>query len=212
MDRFTALKIVALGFLWVFTVQCSHKYNSNDLDLSYYQWNMWAEEDGSGKALSTESQAPSCGWEEFNRGVGKLVRIPASFDSQFTDQENQGVLWYHCRFTLPELWEARTIKLYIEKAGPRVDLFLNEQLVDSNLVGMGPIEVDLSAQVYYVRDNHLAIKVTTSSPESDPGSFGVLGKVIVKSGVSENESANELRSRIPRSSTSGLASTDEIVY
>lgn len=183
-------RVIALGMVLMLTVQCSHKYNSDDLDLTYYQWNMWAEEDGFRQELSFEPAPPSCGWEEFNRGVGKLVRIPAPFGSQFSEEENRGVLWYHCRFTLPELWQARAIKLHIEKAGPVVDLYLNEQLVATNLRSATPIEVDLSGQVYYVRDNHLAIKVTASEPGSDPKTFGVLGKVIVKSTAPANDTSH----------------------
>lgn len=186
LDKYSSLRILSLGIVLVFTVQCSHKYNSSDLDLSYYQWNMWAGDDNSEQAGSHDPLPPSCGWEEFNRGVGKLVRIPATFESQYPEQTGD-VLWYHCRFTLPELWEARTISLYFEEAGPQVDLYLNEQLVASKLGATSPFEVDLTGQVYYVRDNHLAIRVSTPEPETDPEAFGILGKVIIKSSASENE-------------------------
>jgi len=122
-DRYTALRILTIWFVLISTVACSHKYNSNELDLSFYQWNMWAGDEVSGQVISSEPAPPDCGWDEFNRGVGKLVRIPATFETQFPEMENKGVLWYHCRFTLPELWEARTIHLAFDDAGPGVDLF-----------------------------------------------------------------------------------------
>lgn len=181
IDRYATLRIITIGFVLILTLQCSHKYNSNELDLSFYQWNMWAGDLVSGHDITSEPAPPGCGWEEFNRGVGKLVRIPATFDTHFSDMENRGVLWYHCRFTLPELWEARTIHLAFEGAGPGVDLFLNEKLVESHMGNDTSFEINISEQVYYTRDNHLAIKVTDTEPGSNPGAFGIMGKIVVKS-------------------------------
>jgi hypothetical protein len=189
-DRYTAIRVLTIGFVLISTVSCSHKYNSNELDLSFYQWNMWAGDEVLGQVVSSEPAPPDCGWDEFNRGVGKLVRIPAAFDTQFPGLENKGVLWYHCRFTLPDLWEAKTIHLVFENAGPGVDLFLNEKFVESHKGNHTPFELNITDQVYYTRDNHLAIKVTDSEPGSDPGTFGIMGKIVVKSSASPNDSAH----------------------
>ena len=183
-DGNTAIRVLTIGFLLLSTVSCSHKYNSNELDLSFYQWNMWAGDEVSVRVSSSKPAPPDCGWDEFNRGVGKLVRIPATFEAQFSEVENKGVLWYHCRFTLPDLWEARTIHLVFENTGPGVDLFLNEKFVESHKGNHTPFELNITDQVYYTRDNHLAIKITDSEPGSDPGAFGILGKIVVKSSES----------------------------
>jgi len=183
-DKHTALKVLLIGFVLLSTLSCSHKYNSNELDLSFYQWNMWAGDEIPGPVGSSEPAPPMCGWDEFNRGVGNLVRIPATFESQFSVEENKGVLWYHCRFTLPELWQSRTIHLAFENAGPGLDLFLNEKFVESHKGNETPFELNISEQVYYTRDNHLAIRVTDTEPGSDPGAFGIMGKIVVKSSES----------------------------
>ena len=73
-DKYTALKVILIGFVLLSTLSCSHKYNSNELDLSFYQWNMWVGDELSGPVGSSEPAPPTCGWEEFNRGVGNLVR------------------------------------------------------------------------------------------------------------------------------------------
>ena len=189
-DKYTALRVLTIGFVLISAVSCSHKYNSNELDLSFYQWNMWAGDEGSGQVISSVPSPPGCGWDEFNRGVGKLVRIPATFDTQFSEMENKGVLWYHCRFTLPELWEARTIHLAFENAGPGVDLFLNEKFVESHKGNHTPFELNITDQVYYTRDNHLAIRVTDPEAGSNPAAFGIMGKIVVKSSAPPNDSAH----------------------
>ncbi len=189
-DKYTALKVLLIGFVLLSTLSCSHKYNSSELDLSYYQWNMWAGDEIPGSVGSSEPAPPACGWEEFNRGVGNLVRIPASFESQFSVEENNGVLWYHCRFTLPELWEARTIHLAFENVGPDVDLFLNEKFVESHKGDHTSFELNITNQVYYTRDNHLAVKVIDSGLGSNPGAFGIMGNIVVKSSAPPNDSAH----------------------
>lgn len=171
--------------IFLLTASCSHNYNSDELDLGFYQWNMWPDEQA-----RMDDQVPSCGWEEFHRGIGKLVRIPATFDEHFGEEENPGVMWFHCRFTLPELWEGRSIHLYVEGAGPLVDVILNEHPVEFHIEKPGPFELNISDQVYYTLDNHLAIKITDPDQGSDLHPFGILGKVVVKSKVNEAVSSD----------------------
>lgn len=190
IHKYTILRTLVLGISLVMIGSCSHKYNSDDLDLTFYQWNMWPEDSSATQAPSSKLEAPSCGWEDFNRGVGKLVRIPATFESHFSEEENGGVLWFHCRFTLPKHWDSRSIYLAFEGAGPDVTVFLNEKLVDSNRRTEAPFELDISEQVFYVRDNHLAIRVIDPDPGSNSAAFGILGKVLVKSILKEDTQPN----------------------
>ena len=68
-----SLAVMALLFL----VGCSHKFDSDVLDLDFYQWNLWHDRDG-----ALEDEAPSCGWEVLHRGNGQLGRIPALIKDQ----------------------------------------------------------------------------------------------------------------------------------
>jgi len=184
-----------LGLMYLLTVSCSHKYNSDELDLGFYQWNMWLDDPAlkdtqalkNDHALEAE-KTPSCGWEDFHRGIGKLVRIPANFEAHFSDVDHKGVLWFHCRFTLPELWEHRNIDLAFESAGPGVEVYLNEKLVGSHQGSEIPFEFNITEQVYYTLDNHLSIRLTDLKKGSKPDSFGILGQVLVKSRIKEASS------------------------
>ena len=155
---------------------CSHKFDSNVHSLDFYQWNLWHD---SGSVQGDE--LPSCGWEDLHRGMGKLVRIPAPLEEHFPDSGAKGVYWYHCRFTLPEQWEDQAISLIIEEAGPIISLFLNEEKAGYFAGGNGPYEVDVSERIYYVRDNHLSIRIS-NPPEAEQGTaIGITGNVLVKS-------------------------------
>jgi len=162
-------------------ISCSHKYNSDILDLSFYQWNQWPDPEADWSEVSIYEQTdhisgmppnpPTCGWEVLHRGNGKLVRIPAVLS------DHVGVSWYHCRFTLPEIWEDRKIALIFEAAGPEAEVYLNAELLGYFRDSKTPFELYVTDQIYYVRDNHLAIRIT------DPfGGGGISGKITVKSG------------------------------
>ena len=156
---------ISLALIIPLLLSCSHKYASDILDLAFYQWNQWPD-------LETEltSGAPTCGWEVLHRGNGNLVRIPASI----TDYH--GVSWYHCRFTLPELWEHKKIALIFEGAGPEVEVYLNEKLVGTHNGSELPFSMDITDVVYYTLDNHLAIRI------NDPdGGGGITGTISAKS-------------------------------
>lgn len=165
---FLILLLVMLG-------SCSHKFDSNTLGLDFYQWNLWQDTEA-----EKGNDLPSCGWDDLHRGKGMLVRIPASLDRYFPDREENSVFWYHCRFTLPEQWEERPVSLILEGAGPHIKLFLNQEAVGSFQNEEGAFELDVTEVIYYTRDNHLSIRVS-SSLEGTPGKInGITGDILVK--------------------------------
>lgn len=150
-------------------ISCSHKYDSDILNLSFYQWNQWPDAEAGISQHSLLQNPPSCGWEELHRGNGKLVRIPATID------DYSGISWYHCRFTLPELWQKKQIVIEFEAAGPEAEVYLNEMLVGTHVGNNEPFDIDVTDRIYYTLDNHLAIRIT------DPEGLGGIGNIEVKS-------------------------------
>jgi hypothetical protein len=161
------------GLIVLLAVSCSHKYNSDELDLGFYQWNMWPD------TQTREDGLPSCGWEVLHRGNGALVRIPAQVDEHFGAEEISGTTWFHCRFTLPEMWEHRQIILKFEGISHPARIYLNELLVGSYTREASAFELDVTESIYYVRDNHLAIRIT----DPDQLSGGITGTIWVSSSV-----------------------------
>ena len=161
--------------LLILLSSCSHKFEPNVLDLDFYQWNLWYD-----TSEGSTMQGPSCGWEDLHRGMGKLVRIPALARDHFQDKNETGVLWYHCKFTLPENWEERKIELQITGAGPRVELFLNEGKIAEFQGNQEKFTLDVSEVIFYTRDNHLAIRISTL-PGDHWAEEGIAGGVVIKS-------------------------------
>ncbi len=181
------MKFSPVWLVMLFTWSCSHDYNSDTLDLVKYQWNMWPDvgaepgNDADYKAgadlASLPINAPSCGWDDLDRGMGKLVRIPAIQESHFKPEEQSSVVWFHVRHTLPELWAERDITLHFGGVSHSAEIYLNGELVGAYLGANTPFSLDITEKVYYVRDNHLAIRVY----DPDPGSCGITGKILVVS-------------------------------
>ena len=167
---FYALFLILMG-------SCSHKYDSNTLGLDFYQWNLW-EDTGPVQA----DDLPSCGWDDLHRGKGKLVRIPASLEEHFPGIEESSVFWYHCRFTLPDQWEGKSISMVFEGAGPVLKVFLNEEEAGSFQGEEGAFKLDVSDVIYYTRDNHLAIRVSGLEAETAGKQNGITETILVKSG------------------------------
>lgn len=181
--------------LFLALVSCGHDYDSNTLDLSFYQWNLWQDIGANSVAERAESSAtdssgtpfhsPSCGWDVLHRGIGKLVRIPAQVEEHLSDASNQGseseahfsgVVWFHTRFTLPELWAEKDIAFKFEDMGPSVEVYLNEILVGSHRGEGASFSIDVTRDIYYVRDNHLAIRI--DNPVGGPGGSAGSIKVV----------------------------------
>jgi hypothetical protein len=155
---------------------CSHKFDSNVHSLDFYQWNLWQD-----TGAEPGDELPSCGWDDLHRGMGVLVRIPASPDAHFPDMEESSVFWYHCRFTLPEQWKEKPVSLVLEGAGPFVKLYLNQEQVASYLDEEGAFELDVSEVIFYTRDNHLSIRISNPREGRPATIHGITGNILVKS-------------------------------
>ena len=166
--------IIAVGLISILP-SCSHKFEPNVLDLDFYQWNLWYD-----TSEGSTIPGPSCGWDDLHRGMGKLVRIPALARDHFQDKSESGVLWYHCKFTLPENWEERKIELEIAGARPRVELFLNEDKITGFQGSQEIFTLDVTEVIFYTRDNHLALRISTS-PGDQWAEEGIAGGVVIKS-------------------------------
>ena len=171
------IRIIPGLLLFSVLISCSHDYDSDTLDLGKYQWNMWPEmelQTGPGELAANE---PSCGWDVLHRGMGKLVRIPATLEPSFKPEEQSSVSWFHCRHTLPELWAEREISLKFEGVSQEAEVYLNGELVGAFPGKDTPYTIDITDKVYYVRDNHLVVRVY----DPNPASCGISGNILVVS-------------------------------
>ena len=96
-------------------------------------------------------------------------------DSHFETDDQSTVTWFHVRHTLPELWAERDITLSIAGVSHQAEVYLNGELVGSYQGSNSPFTIDITSKVYYVRDNHLTLRVY----DPDPASCGITGTIVV---------------------------------
>ena len=178
MKRLFLLTLILTAIGLIFPA-CSHRYESDALDLSVYQWNLWPDKDAEWEndslylhpldIRSLPVNKPTIGWDALHRGAGKLVRIPATVEEHFWGENGNpfgvsgnyaGVSWFTTRFTLPENWEGKRIVLKFESVRLRAEVYLNEELVGYDLINGTPFEVDITERVNYSLDNYLAVRIT----------------------------------------------------
>lgn len=187
---FLRVRFFPIWLLMFVALSCSHDYSHDSLDLEKYQWNMWPEIGAEPGLDGHAVNAPSCGWEKLDRGMGKLVRIPAIQDSHFSPEEQSPVVWFHVRHTLPELWADRDISLHFDGVSYRAEVYLNGEMVGSYQGENTPFSIDITKTVFYVRDNHLSIRVY----DPNPGSCGITGKILVVSKPLDQAPENHVNS------------------
>ena len=187
-----ALHRIFFLLILLLLISCSHDFDSDTLDLGFYQWNFWTDEkagrngetgsEASAGDIEAQPHAPSCGWEVLHRGNGKLVRIPATVGDHFSP-DFAGVVWFHTRFTLPEVWAGTTITLSFGGVDGHTEVYLNENLVGTQAVTGDPFSLEPDG-IYYTRDNHLSIRIYNDHP----GQAGITGKILLKSGTTDDKS------------------------
>ncbi len=106
------------------------------------------------------SNAPSRGWDVLHRGNGKnWSGYLRSWDLNFTPEEQSSVTWFDLS-PYPALVVGRegySLSFEGVKSLGKVDP--NQELVGVYLGEKSPFTIDITEMVFYVRDNHLAIRV-----------------------------------------------------
>lgn len=153
------------------------------VDLSGRNWKLWLD------TVSTWQQdtlwinpdslsslpvnAPSCGWDRLESGLGKNIKLPATVEEHFWGQNGNafgvtgdyiGVSWFSSQFNVSELSPDKRIILHFESARLRAEVYVNRQLAGYNLVDGTPFEVDATPFVREGR-NHLSVRIT--DPDGD---------------------------------------------
>ena len=114
---------------------------------------------------------PTCGWEQLYKNKGISGKVPASFEELFGKGnplwKYHGVGWFSRELDIPAEWNAKTIRLNIEKARLRVEVYVNEQLAGYDIVAETPYNMDITSFVKAGKKNHIAIRLT--NPDGQRG-------------------------------------------
>jgi beta-galactosidase len=107
---------------------------------------------------------PTGGWDVLTDALGKACTVPASVEEYFSGGANywtyHGVSWFWCDVEVPAAWKGRVVRLEVEKARLRAEVYVNGQLAGYDLVAETPFEVHLSSLLHYGKRNRIAFRLT----------------------------------------------------
>ena len=106
---------------------------------------------------------PTGGWGVLENS-GQPCQVPASVEEYFSGGVNtwnyHGVSWFWKTFDVPTAWRGKTVRLQVEKAHLRAEIYVNGKLAGYDLVAETPFAVDLSRFLKYGARNQLAVRLT----------------------------------------------------
>ncbi|MDR0844444.1 MAG: hypothetical protein LBN71_04425 [Tannerella sp.] len=143
-------------------------------------WNLWHDSSATWEndtlylpeevdiaALAINAPEPTGGWKTLDkRPSGAItVNLPAVVEEYFTPDGKiktalPGVYWFWQDVNIPADWKGKTVRLKIESARLRVEVFANAKLVGYDIVGDVPYSCYLTNALSYGKRNRIAVRVT----------------------------------------------------
>ncbi|MCG8528577.1 MAG: hypothetical protein MI748_19525 [Opitutales bacterium] len=168
------MRIVAFFAVCINLSASIAQFELKDLD-----WNLWLDTEAEWEndelylppvnLSEIPTNAPTCGWEDLERGKGKSIGIPATVEEHFWDRHGHsfgiagdyvGVSWFTTEFKVPEKWEGKRIILKFESVRMRAEIYVNRELAGYDLINGTRFEVDATDFVKYGELNQLAVRIT----------------------------------------------------
>ena len=150
-----------------------------EVELTGADWKLWLDRDAQWQndemypppvdLSMIPVNPPSCGWDEYEKKVDKIVEVPATVEEHFwSDNGNpigiagdyRGVSWWGRTFDVPLHLDGKRIILAFDSVNLRAEVFVNRKLVGYDVVGNVPFDVDISDAVMPGKENRLDVRVT----------------------------------------------------
>lgn len=153
-----------------------------ELNLSGSGWRVWLDSAATWKddvlhlprtlnLSKITTNKPNCGWEQLYKTKGIPGKVPASFEELFGNGNPlwryHGLGWFSRELEVPADWSGKTVRLNIEKARLRVEVYVNEQLAGYDIVAETPYSMDITPFVKAGTKNRIAIRLT--NPDGQRG-------------------------------------------
>ena len=178
------LLIVAnLVFLIVILTSCHEKKTDfitgeRECNLTEQTWYLWPDSLAGWKNDSLflppveisklPENPPTCGWDGLP-GKGIDIHLPATVEEYYWNGHGSGfgvtgdwlgVAWFYTWINVPENLRGRYLRLFIESARVRTEVYVNNHLAGYNLVDGTPFYSDITGHINYGGKNFIAIRIT----------------------------------------------------
>src|ERR1035437_5424616 len=146
-----------------------------EINLDAAGWHVWLDEAAPWKddTLYLPSEVdvarmpvnlPTGGWEQLYSLTTPEYTLPLVVEEIFSKGQStwtyHGVSWFTSSFDVPPGWEKKVVRLEVQKANSRVEIYINQKLAGYDLVAGTPFTADISRVLIPGARNRIAFRIT----------------------------------------------------
>jgi len=149
--------------------------NRTEVDLGSAGWKVWLDETAPWKddklylpaevdVAKMPINAPTGGWDQLYSRPGAAYSLPLVVEEIFAKGKStwtyHGASWFSSTFDVPTGWQKKVVRLEVQKANSRVEIYINEKLAGYDLVAGTPFTSDISRFLVPGAKNRIAFRIT----------------------------------------------------
>ena len=146
-----------------------------EVNLSDNGWNVWLDKEAGWKNDSLYAPGetelfklyvnqPTGGWDILKEDKTVTCTLPATVEELFSKGDQyfryHGVSWFWKEINVPTSWKGKVIRLNVEKAQFRTELYINKQLAGYDIVPETPFGFDITPYLKFGQKNLIAFRLT----------------------------------------------------
>ena len=107
---------------------------------------------------------PTGGWDQLYSRTDPEYSLPLVVEEIFSKGQStwtyHGVSWFYSSFDVPAGWDRKVVRLELQKASSRVEIYINGKLAGYDLVAGTPFTTDISRFLTPGVKNRIALRIT----------------------------------------------------
>lgn len=174
--------IIAIAFLLLCPLYGMRAQERQVFDLSGEGWLLWQDKDARWQtediqlsweeALKQPLAAPTAGWEVLTSAQALPVQVPGTAEEYLQTRSGPegditGVTWWTRKVNIPDLKKGQKVFLNFGSIRSRAEVFVNQKLVDYQIVDNVPFETDITPYVKPGEQVQLAVRITDAGGNHD---------------------------------------------
>lgn len=174
--------IVAIAFLLLCPLYGMRAQERQVFDLSGEGWLLWQDKDARWQeediqlsweeALKQPLAAPTAGWEVLTSAQALPVQVPGTAEEYLQtlsgpEGDITGVTWWTRKVNIPNIKKGQKVFLNFGSIRSRAEVFVNQKLVDYQIVDNVPFETDITPYVKPGEQVQLVVRITDAGGNHD---------------------------------------------
>lgn len=174
--------IIAIAFLLLCPLYGARAQERPVFDLSGKGWHLWQDKDARWQTediqLSLEDASkqplavPTAGWEVLTSTQSLPIQVPGTAEEYLQtlsgpEGDITGVTWWTRKVNIPDIKKGQKVFLNFGSIRSRAEVFVNQKLVDYQIVDNVPFETDITPYVNPGEQVQLAVRITDAGGNHD---------------------------------------------